>query len=222
MEVPSERLNEVEKVRDIFWKILYTFKLYKLNNDGEIIIDGWPYVLIDTTLFYQISEQIKKMVGPVQKRIWYEFGKKSGFDIAFRFTKKFQESSFIKGLIIKLKTGLSFNDLALLKDKSTETIANKIWGYGLFAGWVGKLKMIKFDPEKEIILRVVNGFETYGYIKNKVKTKEPVCDFLRGVGAGLFSYWCKKDFEAKEIKCVAKGDKYCEVHVYPKGEENES
>ena len=214
MEIPTEKLKEADEVRDIFWKVLSKKNLFEVDENGRILFAGFPYILLESSFFYIISQQINKLLGPVQKRIWYEFGVTAGKDIALKVTDKFQKSSLIGALETKLKTGLSFKELLKLKGKGIETLAGKMWGYGSYSGWVGEIENIKIDPEKpEIVLRVVNGFETRGYILRKVKVGEPTCHFLAGVSAGLFSYWLKKDLRGEETKCQSKGDPFCEIRI---------
>lgn len=215
MEIPSEKLKEADEVRDIFWKVLSKKNLFKVDENGEILFAGFPHILLESSFFYILSQQINKLLGPVQKRIWYEFGVNAGKDIALKVTDKFQKSSLIGALETKLKTGLSFKELLKLKGKGVEILANKMWGYGLYAGWTTKIENIKIDPEKpEIVLRMHNGFETYGYMHRKAKVEEPTCHFLAGVSAGLFSYWLKKDLQGEETKCQSKGDPFCEIRIY--------
>lgn len=214
MKISQERLKQVEKIRDLFWKVLFTLKPFKLNERGQILFDEWPYILLDALAFYEISEEIKKMVGPIQSKIWYEFGKESGKDIAVKVRKRFEKAGLMDVVKIELKAKLSLEELKLLADKSLEALLNKFWGYGLYAGWLGRVEMIKFDPEKEIVIRAKKQFEAYGYKKRGIKLTSAGCNFLRGVAAGLFSALIGKEFEAEEVKCVAKGDEFCEMRIY--------
>lgn len=44
-------------------------------------------------------------------------------------------------------------------------------------------------------------------------TKERVCHILAGIFAGIFSQARNTDSDAKEVKCLAKGEKICEFEI---------
>lgn len=78
------------------------------------------------------------------------------------------------------------------------------------AGW-GILKVLKYDPYKYLAkVRAQDLFECY-VGKN---SKKPYSQFTRGFLSGWFTRFFKEGCTAREIKCVAKGDPYCEFEIY--------
>ncbi len=78
----------------------------------------------------------------------------------------------------------------------------------------GKLEFVKVDDEKrEAIVRVYDSFECSLF----PDAGEIRGNFVRGMIAGwLAGHWSLPGDEeafAKEVKCIAKGDPYCEYHV---------
>ena len=49
------------------------------------------------------------------------------------------------------------------------------------------------------------------YRKKFGKTKEPICHYVVGISSGAFEGFTKKKWEGKEVKCVAKGDSFCQI-----------
>jgi predicted hydrocarbon binding protein len=76
-------------------------------------------------------------------------------------------------------------------------------------GW-GIIDKIKIDVEKrEAQFRVYQNFEC----ELGENSGKPYSQFYRGAIAGLFTRFFGKEVEVQEIKCVAKGDPYCEFIV---------
>ncbi len=61
------------------------------------------------------------------------------------------------------------------------------------------------------ILRVENSFIAKNYGQSSV----PVCHFIRGNSAGIWSGLYEKEMDSEEIKCMAKGDSHCEFVIEP-------
>lgn len=78
-------------------------------------------------------------------------------------------------------------------------------------GW-GTIREIKIDYErKRAFVSGQNSFECeLGY-----GSPTPYSQFIRGVLAGVFTRFFEVGMEAKEVKCVAKGDPYCEFVISP-------
>ncbi len=71
-------------------------------------------------------------------------------------------------------------------------------------GW-GKFS-IEENNKNELVVRVENSFIARGYGISEVS----VCHFLRGYNAGLAEVLKGKDIDAEEVRCIAKGDEFCE------------
>lgn len=76
-------------------------------------------------------------------------------------------------------------------------------------GW-GKLDIIYKSEEGIFAFSSPNSLESE-VLKEK---NEKVCDFQRGLLAGLFSGFFDKDFECEELKCRASGEKKCIFLIY--------
>ncbi|MEM2928936.1 MAG: V4R domain-containing protein [Nitrososphaerota archaeon] len=97
--------------------------------------------------------------------------------------------------------------LKKIKNKNFIKELNKLYdsnGFGLF-----KVKKINIDPNKGGNIQIEQSFiaEEYG------KSDKPVCDFLAGYFVGMLEEIYKKEYTCEEIKCIAKGDKYCEFKI---------
>jgi predicted hydrocarbon binding protein len=100
---------------------------------------------------------------------------------------------------------------------STEDMLQAIAKIKEAEGW-GKITFKDSNFEKNHMRVIVqNSFEARGYGKSAT----PVCHLLRGYLAGVLSTMLTpnartRKVELVEIKCVAKGDEYCEFQT-PKG-----
>jgi predicted hydrocarbon binding protein/predicted amino acid-binding ACT domain protein len=81
-------------------------------------------------------------------------------------------------------------------------------------GW-SLVEIVNLDEEKRsATLRLFDNWEC-GMFKG---SSEPQSHLIRGLLAGFFSSLFKVEVEAKETKCIAKGDPYCEFEVKEKKE----
>jgi len=81
------------------------------------------------------------------------------------------------------------------------------------AGWFG-YEVVSYDEEKLVsVIRLYDNFECVPFVG---KRDRPMSHLVRGGLAGLFSGVYKRDFKVEEVKCVAKGDRYCEFVLTPR------
>lgn len=79
----------------------------------------------------------------------------------------------------------------------------------------GRIEIEEIDIEKGIAkLRIYDSFECELF----KGSSKPVSHFIRGILAGWFTQLFKKGVTAKEIKCIAKGDSYCQFEVKIQGQ----
>jgi len=79
-------------------------------------------------------------------------------------------------------------------------------------GW-GVLEIVKIDLEEpEVIIRLYDLFESAHVRGRKDK---PHCHFVRGFLAGLLTVFLNTKMIVVELKCIAKGDPYCEFIAKP-------
>ncbi|MBD3287182.1 hypothetical protein GF337_00115, partial [candidate division KSB1 bacterium] len=83
-------------------------------------------------------------------------------------------------------------------------------------GW-GHLDSFELDEQtKDFQMIVKNSYYLNAFKDNK--SDKPRCYMWTGVAAGYMDLLFGKkvhSFEAKEVKCVCKGDEHCEFHVKP-------
>lgn len=92
---------------------------------------------------------------------------------------------------------------------SKEFVMEDVLAFQAF-GW-GVPEVVEINLLKpRIRLRFYDLFESAGV---REKSGEPFCHFFRGYLAGLFSKFLRKEVTVREIKCVARGDAYCEFII---------
>jgi len=84
---------------------------------------------------------------------------------------------------------------------------------GIVLGWFVISHIDIHLKNNIIVLRMTDNWEC-NMVKGKFKT--PQSHFVRGIISGFASYILGKNMVAKEIKCIAKGDNYCEFIVLEK------
>ena len=128
--------------------------------------------------------------------------------------KMFKSSSSPLLALKGVFSGADAKFLGKLKGDDPLEIIAKIFGYGKYAGWIGNSE-ITHDSHNPVFVRVVmdNTFESAYYVDENIKTSEPVCHFMTGIVAGAYMALHGKEVIAREVKCRAKGDKYCEFIV---------
>lgn len=78
----------------------------------------------------------------------------------------------------------------------------------------GSITILDLDTKKKRgVVNISNSPIARAYLSTKGSSKEPVCDFIAGKVSGIFSFIFKKNVDAKEIKCLAKGDDFCQFVV---------
>ena len=76
-------------------------------------------------------------------------------------------------------------------------------------GW-GSFELMDYKPaERKAIFHVTNG--PFGEVPSKAEN----CHFTRGLVAGAMTYIFNSEVDAVETKCMAKGERFCEIVVQP-------
>ena len=88
---------------------------------------------------------------------------------------------------------------------------------GIILGWFTINRIDIYPKSNIIILRMLDNWECDML---KGKHKKPQSHFIRGVISGFASYVLGRIMVAKEIKCIAKGDDYCEFIILEKHKAN--
>jgi len=79
---------------------------------------------------------------------------------------------------------------------------------------LGKLEIVDLDAKKKkAIVKVHHSPVAETHIKNKIKSKEPVCISIAGALAGMFTFLLGKQVDCTETDCVVLGKKFCQFMV---------
>jgi len=93
-----------------------------------------------------------------------------------------------------------------------EKIAKVARAVNMTLGW-GIIELVDIDVEsKTAIARIYQSFEC----ELGKGSDKPYSQFYRGATAGLFTRFFGKEVEVEEVKCIAKGDPYCEFFIKAK------
>lgn len=79
----------------------------------------------------------------------------------------------------------------------------------------GKIKILDIDKNKKrCVINIYDSPIAEKYIKNsKKKSSKTTCDFISGKLAGMFCFIFNKEVESKEVKCLSKGDDFCQFVI---------
>jgi predicted hydrocarbon binding protein len=81
----------------------------------------------------------------------------------------------------------------------------------------GKLEYKKVDLDGESVVVLRNSCIAGEYRRMKKKAKVPVCSYIAGLLAGGTVGITGKDYDCRETKCIANGDKHCEFVIKKSG-----
>ncbi len=154
-----------------------------VQEKGGLFYEEVRYLLIRPETLMAFQKGIEKEIGERASQILF----RSGFEGGSLSSKRYRE---VFGL-------------------SDEEIVHFMLEMGTQIGW-GRFELERFDPiEKRIDAKVFHSpfAEAYG------SSASPVCHLIRGVLAGMASILFRKQFEGKEVLCLAKGDKYCRFEI---------
>ena len=78
----------------------------------------------------------------------------------------------------------------------------------------GKIQILDFDTKnKRGVVNILDSPIAKAHLLNNKVSSEPKCHFIAGKISGIFSFLFKKDVNAKEVKCMAKGDDFCQFVI---------
>ncbi|MBI3412545.1 MAG: hypothetical protein HY051_00500 [Candidatus Aenigmarchaeota archaeon] len=103
----------------------------------------------------------------------------------------------------------------LFKFYKMDTIQEQAhWGERVFTlAGMGKMKVVTWNTKDSTTIYRAYESTTAKYYGN---VDRPVCHIPRGWFAGASSTFFNKDLDGMEVKCMSKGDKYCEFFIGPK------
>ena len=75
------------------------------------------------------------------------------------------------------------------------------------------MRILECDEENlRFVIRLHRNFECAPF---KGKRDRPTSHLIRGALAGVFKEAYGREFKVREVKCIAKGDEYCEFVIEP-------
>ncbi|MBF0360837.1 MAG: XylR N-terminal domain-containing protein [Oligoflexia bacterium] len=163
---------------------------------GIITVDTDRYILMrGESIFLNLKESMDEQFGDeVSSTFLYELAKTIGKNDAIRFSEKMN----LKDPIQKLSAG-------------PVHFSHSGWGF------VNIFEESTPSPDENYFLLYEhpNTFESELTLKKNKKVNKPVCVFSAGYSAGWCSYSFNLDLDAREIKCIAKGDLACRFIMAP-------
>ena len=203
LEVPEKEVYAIDlerKLRDGINKEKMDFvkkiKVYDhlSNFDADVVhfplfVGSLRVITFPTSILGETIKSLMKVFNPsvVRTMFWYQ-GKEFG-----RLVEEFYEKEFS---IINVNEAVNF--LA---------IRTALHGWAI-------TEIVELDDEKRnVTLRLFDNWECSMF----KGSSEPQSHYIRGVLDGFFSSLFKVEMEAKETKCIAKGDPYCEFEIKEKG-----
>jgi len=76
---------------------------------------------------------------------------------------------------------------------------------------VGRIEIVDFKPEEaKVRFRVYNNF--FAQIRRQEWT---ACSYIEGLAAGMYEQMSQKTPKITKLKCIGKGDSYCEWKMVP-------
>ena len=168
--------------------------------DGFLIDDAtFPIMLgrrraliLDDGMLRGIFISFRERLGSGGEAMLYHLGLEAG-RIRGRHAAMFAQRLGIKGL-----------------DKGLETVAKalKALGYGII-----EFMELQENPPRARV-RVYNSIEC----ELGRGAGHPFSQYIRGLITGIASEFFKREMTAREVKCIAVGDHYCEFELQPKGQ----
>jgi len=168
----------------MFFKKLLLSREANIDN-GEIRLFGNNFYMQPVDELVHLHKNLSKNFGEKGLDILYESGKMSSKEL-FKNMERFvvKKSDMIK---------LFLNMLNL---------------YGF-----GEVEIRNIREKKEVSLAVKNNSFAKSYFKLRGRQKSPVDNLLAGLFAGFFSELWKKNFNCKEVACIAQAKVHCQFEV---------
>jgi len=162
----------------------HVYEITRVENEAWIrmLKAGVRVVIMRAGTFVDLQKQIEKILGVDASALFYEAGIRAGRESTRVLLEEWDER------------GIDFL---------------KRWGRFYRSAGVGwfKLEDINIDFENENgHLRIKQSFIAEEYSKSN----RPVCHFLCGFFSGVLQEVLGEKVTCEEVKCIAKGDEYCE------------
>ena len=163
-----------------FKRLLMARQLHFL--EGDVGIFDVNFTLIPTNHYVYLRKILEKKYSKVGIALLYEAGKKTSVEVSTQFYKRF-------------------------KAQKIESIT--LWQNIIELTGFAKVSSIK-NKDSSISVELTSSFAKKFVENEGKKSGMNVDEFMAGYLAGIFSNVYGKEFECKEIKCIAAGNPYCE------------
>lgn len=183
-EVPYDIVSNKPRLVTPFSEPLSTYRnLLRYGADGSVDFMGLRLTINEATYIPALMEHFVSILGYEQLS-----------DEVYKFFKNYGQTLF-KKLLSSMNIEISTTDPKTL----IESFAGFISAFGL-----GMVKLLSFSNDL-VSFRVMNSLCT-----ESAQTGKPMNPYLAGMFAGVVESVLSKPIECAELKCVAKGDDYCE------------
>ncbi|MEM5772708.1 MAG: hypothetical protein QXL86_00545 [Candidatus Aenigmatarchaeota archaeon] len=167
---------------------------FSVGEDGRVLLMGEYLLLIPPLVMIKLRENIEKEIGKEKtKKIFQYIGSFHIKQALERYKERYKIQNYDKRKLLEF-----------VMDSAN------ILGYGKIV-----IKKISFKEKIcDVIVENSTIAEKYKTIKNNLS--EPVDDYICGMIKEGTSAFFGVEMEVNEIKCLAKGDPYCEFIAVPK------
>jgi predicted hydrocarbon binding protein len=159
---------------------------------GEVFMSGATCLVQARGEQAEFQREFQSIVGPSYKVFMY--------DIVGRITA---QESISQSQRVLIKIIGTFNKEVLVKKLCSQLIER---GYGM-------VEIVSLDVKKaDAVIRIKNCYNAAGFTTHE---KEAMCKVVIGTFAGGADVVFGRRMSCEETKCSAKGDPYCEFHIFP-------
>ena len=168
--------------------------------DGKIEILGNRHIMLSDSALLELQE--------IDETKFYELMKSSALKQMQDFVEHAKVYKHLKETVLVDIDNLS------RKLGSAEGIVKTLQDIFSLYG-LGIIEIPSLDnSRKRAVIRIRESTIAHAYLKQHRKnSNKPVCVITAAVLAGIFSYLFKKQVDAAEVRCLAKGNSYCEFVV---------
>ncbi|MFB6208164.1 MAG: hypothetical protein ABEJ69_02345 [Candidatus Nanohaloarchaea archaeon] len=188
----------MSEIQDSFYRLAPQIIDLDPSDEGVIEFSDRRFVFFYTDLFKELFDDMKEVAGPVIETRIKKFGKTAGDQIASKLDEDFKNTSVIETMKILVGSGFNVSDLKTISDSSPRAQMEKIFGLGMYDGWIGHAEVMEYQEGEELAVEAENTFESQSH----GQTGETECKFLTGVVEGMTGYFWDVEVEAEETQCA--------------------
>lgn len=149
---------------------------------------GVPVMTFSIEMLAKMLMNFKKLYGSGAFSMLYEMGKDYGAGIGKHF----------KSIALSARPFTSSRELI-----------DEFFNFMRSAGWFMPEIELSEGDKPSAVIKLRECFED----RHGERTSEPNCPYVRGFLTGFFNSIYGKDFTSQEVKCISRGDPYCEFQL---------